>query len=113
MLSYFFITIIPLVQILLPDVDFNRYALLYNRKPCYRRPDEVSLNLNASLCNSSNTETGFLVAITGNDPTLPEGGTYYHWRESDLTVRNSTKREAKAVLMMIQMCLINIKMRKQ
>ncbi|GBM04202.1 hypothetical protein AVEN_41022-1 [Araneus ventricosus] len=35
---------------------------------------------NDSRCNSSNTEAGVLVAITGHGPSLPEGGTYYHWR---------------------------------
>ncbi|GBM48178.1 hypothetical protein AVEN_138308-1 [Araneus ventricosus] len=35
--------------------------------------------MNNSLCNSSSTEAGVLVAITGHGPTPSEGGTYYHW----------------------------------
>ncbi|GBM59814.1 hypothetical protein AVEN_10021-1 [Araneus ventricosus] len=37
--------------------------------------------LNASRCDSSSIEACVQVAITGHDPTPPEGGTYYHRRE--------------------------------
>ncbi|GBM00748.1 hypothetical protein AVEN_74492-1 [Araneus ventricosus] len=36
-------------------------------------------NLSDSRCNSSSTEAGVLVAITGHGLTPPEGGTYYRW----------------------------------
>ncbi|GBN55076.1 hypothetical protein AVEN_55421-1 [Araneus ventricosus] len=36
--------------------------------------------LNDSRCNGSSTDAGVLAAITGHGPTLPVGGTYYHWR---------------------------------
>ncbi|GBN83005.1 hypothetical protein AVEN_124659-1 [Araneus ventricosus] len=36
--------------------------------------------MTAAAINSSSTEAGVLMAITGHGPTPPEGDTYYHWR---------------------------------
>ncbi|GBN19523.1 hypothetical protein AVEN_76263-1 [Araneus ventricosus] len=52
-----------------------------NRKPCYPCPAYASMAPNDRRCNSSSTETGVLVAITGHCPTSPGGVTYYHWRK--------------------------------
>ncbi|GBL92183.1 hypothetical protein AVEN_91521-1 [Araneus ventricosus] len=44
-------------------------------------PFGVLGTLNKSCCDSSSSEAGVAIAITGGDPTSPEGGTYYHRRE--------------------------------
>ncbi|GBL80938.1 hypothetical protein AVEN_26342-1 [Araneus ventricosus] len=36
--------------------------------------------LNDSRCNSSITEAGVVLAITGHCPSPPVGGKYYHWK---------------------------------
>ncbi|GBM84428.1 hypothetical protein AVEN_203882-1 [Araneus ventricosus] len=40
---------------------------------------------NDSRCDNSSTEAGVLIVITGHDPNLHEGGTYYHRREATRT----------------------------
>ncbi|GBL85707.1 hypothetical protein AVEN_193159-1 [Araneus ventricosus] len=47
-------------------------------------------NLNDSLCNSSSTETGVLIAIPGHFLTPPEGVTYYYWRRDSFSLHFST-----------------------
>ncbi|GBM07805.1 hypothetical protein AVEN_33092-1 [Araneus ventricosus] len=41
--------------------------------------------LNDSLCNSSRTEAGVLMAITRHGSTRLEGGSYYLWRRGNST----------------------------
>ncbi|GBL89739.1 hypothetical protein AVEN_104677-1 [Araneus ventricosus] len=38
--------------------------------------------VNDSLCNSSSTEAGVLMAITGHGPAPPEGDRHYHLRSN-------------------------------
>ncbi|GBN70069.1 hypothetical protein AVEN_233062-1 [Araneus ventricosus] len=50
----------------------------------HKRSCPILLNhpglLNDSRCNSSSTEAGVLMAISGHGPTPPEGGSYCNWR---------------------------------
>ncbi|GBN09963.1 hypothetical protein AVEN_214874-1 [Araneus ventricosus] len=51
----------------------------------------TGIKLNGSRCNSSSTDAGDLVAITGHGPIPHEGGTYYHWRRYLLHTRPETR----------------------
>ncbi|GBO30894.1 hypothetical protein AVEN_259627-1 [Araneus ventricosus] len=56
--------------------------------------------LNDSHCNSSTTESGVLVAITGHGPTRPEGGTYYHlWGNTTATTTVPRRSENPLIYM--------------
>ncbi|GBO35064.1 hypothetical protein AVEN_108133-1 [Araneus ventricosus] len=77
------------VDLEVPKIERNLMNIVYEAI-AHRKLDHPVLpkypgNLNDSLCSSSSTEAGVLIAIIGYSLTSPVGGTYYQWRDPNPT----------------------------